>query len=277
MNKLLAKFICKKMMGKPVKLIKNPIPYKKEDVTVQSGKYTLRGEAYIPQDSQEKRPAIIISHGFGSGKIFETSPAISLAQAGIVSFIFDFAGGSSFGSSDGKMTEMSVLTEKADLLNIIDYVRQRADVDVNNLFLMGESQGGFVSTLAGAERPDQIKAMVLYFPAFLITESSYDRFPQGQPIPDEYDVIRNHVGKIYDIDARKVDIYAEMKKYEKPVLILHGDKDTLVPMEYSNRAIKAFPNANLIVMKGQSHGFNQKGRKKAYPATYDFIKNNISK
>ena len=49
--------------------------------------------------------------------------------------------------SDGKTTEMSVLTEVKDLEVVIDYVSTLPYVNKDKIFLMGCSQGGFVSAL----------------------------------------------------------------------------------------------------------------------------------
>ena len=40
--------------------------------------------------------------------------------------------------------------------------------------------------------------------------------------------------------------------YTGPVLILHGDKDAIVPLRYSERAAQIFPNAELVVKTGKS-------------------------
>ena len=49
------------------------------------------------------------------------------------------------GKSDGKTTEMSVLTETKDLEAVIEYVRNLSYTDSEKILLMGCSQGGFVS------------------------------------------------------------------------------------------------------------------------------------
>ena len=53
-----------------------------------------------------------------------------LAEMGYVAFTFDFCGGSAMcGKSDGKTTEMSVLTETKDLKAVIEYVRNLSYTD----------------------------------------------------------------------------------------------------------------------------------------------------
>ena len=53
--------------------------------------------------------------------------AVALAEMGYVSYCFDFCGGCVIkGKSDGRTTEMSVLTEVKDLEAVIQYARGRA-------------------------------------------------------------------------------------------------------------------------------------------------------
>ncbi|MBR1895972.1 MAG: alpha/beta hydrolase, partial [Pyramidobacter sp.] len=44
-------------------------------------------------------------------------------------------------------------------------------------------------------------------------------------------------------------------RYPGDVLILHGDKDTIVPMSYSERAAKTYKSAAFHVIKDGAHGF----------------------
>ena len=49
--------------------------------------------------------------------------------------------------SDGKFRDMSLETEKRDLLCVIDYVARLNYVNSSKLILVGESQGGVVSCI----------------------------------------------------------------------------------------------------------------------------------
>lgn len=46
------------------------------------------------------------------------------------------------------------------------------------------------------------------------------------------------------------------KKYKKPVLIVHGDADNVVPLADSERVVKMYKNARLHVIPGAGHGFD---------------------
>lgn len=66
--------------------------------------------------------------------------------------------------------EMTVLTEKEDLSTVLDYVKNQPFVDSNHIFLMGCSQGGFVSALLAAERENEIEKLILNYPALCICD-----------------------------------------------------------------------------------------------------------
>ena len=67
----------------------------------------------------------------------------------------------------------------------------------------------------------------------------------------------------YGEDAVSFDIYDVIGNYKGDVLILHGDRDVIVPLRYLERAVDVYENAELVVMKGQNHGFVGKARTKA--------------
>ncbi len=58
---------------------------------------------------------------------------------------------------------------------------------------------------------------------------------------------------------------------DAPTLLLHGDRDKLVPLEHSERMLEAFKQAgvpaDLIVLKGAEHGFSKKYADQAREAT----------
>lgn len=77
------------------------------------------------------------------------------------------------------------------------------------------------------------------------------------------------VGKNYAADVWNYDVYKDMKKFEKPVLILHGDKDDVVDFSYSKRAAKSYPNVEFHIISGGSHVFHGEH----FSQTVDYILN----
>ena len=73
----------------------------------------LRGTLYRPEGAAGPLPVALFAHEFGghSHSPWWVRYATHLAAAGIAAYAFDFAGGGESSKSDGRTTDMSVLTE----------------------------------------------------------------------------------------------------------------------------------------------------------------------
>jgi dienelactone hydrolase len=232
---------------------------------------------YIPNSAGPKYPTVILSHGYTATHAVTAPYAKTFAENGIAACVFDFCGGSISSKSDGETTEMSILTEEADLTAVMNGLSTNSAVDAENLFLMGESQGGVVSALTAASNADRVKALVLLYPAFIISEGANEKYKTVEEIPETQTVLGMKIGRIYYEDILNMNIYEEIKKYTGDVLILHGDKDTLVPISYSERAVQEYSAASLTVIKGGEHGFFGNLETEASEDALTFVSNHISK
>jgi alpha-beta hydrolase superfamily lysophospholipase len=236
----------------------------------------IYGNLYVPNTSLQKYPTVIISHGY-EGSYREMIPyAENFAEHGIAAYVFDFCGGSYSSKSDGDSTEMSVLTEEADLTAVVNGLSSVNSVDSSRLFLMGESQGGMVSALTAADNISKIKAMILLYPALVIPDNARERYHSVNQIPETMDLMGMKVGKIYYADVLEMDVFQKIKGYSGDVLILHGDKDTLVPISYSERAVKEYQSASLTVIKNGDHGFYGDQQGEAAGDSLNFLKDHIN-
>ena len=215
----------------------------------------IYGEFYLPV-GEGPFPAVICAHGFAGNLTHMTRYAENFAENGIASYVFDFIGGGDEILSDGKMTDMSVLTEAKDLTVALDGIRKMKAVDPGKVFLLGESQGGYVASLTAAEASEKVRGLILFFPAYEIREDAKwisDLF--GGNIPDEHTSEGHTVGRIYIEDALATDIFSYLPKYTGPVMMVHGTEDEVVPLAYSEKAVNLFPNAVLYKREGAHHGF----------------------
>ena len=202
-----------------------------------------------------RRPLVILCHGFNAN-MTETEPyAVKMAQSGIHAFAFDFFGGGEQILSDGKLTEMSVRTEEADLNMVIDTLRDRPEVDTSRIFLMGQSQGGYVSLLTASTRPEDIRGLILCYPAFNLRDYALMGLGKHRRVRETYPFLGARVGQAYIDEALSVDIQSVIPNYTGKVLLIHGTGDILVPCELSVEAAKNFPSAELILVEKAGHGF----------------------
>ena len=214
-------------------------------------------------------PLVILSHGFGGNHAFCQAAADRFAANGFAAYSYDFCGGGFGSRSSGTMMDMSVLTEAADLNAVID--RFKADPRFSCILLWGASQGGFVSAYVSASRPDDIKAAVLEFPAIVLQDDSEARRQADGTFPETVSIMGVKVSRMYDEDATSFNLYDMLPQYPGPVLILHGDKDPIVPLRYSEKAAETFPDARLIVYPGQGHGFTGSAAQQALDAETAFL------
>lgn len=63
------------------------------------------------------------------------------------------------------------------------------------------------------------------------------------------------VGHRYFTDVLEMDVFQEIKPFEKNVLLIHGTQDHIVPISYSKQAAETYKNAQLIEIPGAGHGF----------------------
>ena len=220
----------------------------KPDIT-QNGT-SVEGLLYTP-DGEGPFPAVILTHGFTGNYTYITGNiAGELARAGFAAYAFNLRN-----PDTRSMLNTSVLTEAATLDTVIDQIKTLDCVDPEQIFLLGESQGGFVSAYVAAHRED-IQALVLYYPAFVLQDDAKKRNPgwdePGHVFPDDASF---GVSAIYARDALSFDIYEVIAGFHRDVLIVHGDRDPVVPLSFSERAVSVYDHAELKVIKGAGHGF----------------------
>lgn len=228
-----------------------------KDITIRHHNRNISGRLYLPQTN--KCPMVILSHGFnGSGDDF-TEYAKVLVENGIGAFIFDFCGGSLRSKSNLSTTEMTVFTEKEDLLAVIDFAEKQQNTD--GVFLFGASMGGLVSALCSEECADKIQGMVLLYPALCVADDWNRRFPNVDEIPDVYNAWEVPLGKNFAKTLHGFNVFEHIGNYSGGVVILHGDNDAVVPLKYSEKANEIYTNSRMKIFQGEGHGFSDVGTK----------------
>ena len=245
----------------------------KREVSCVNKDYKLEGILYAPE-TKEKVPLAIFSHGFGATYEVGLPYAEELASNGVAVYLFDFRGGSKKSRSGGKTTDMSIMTESSDLLAVISQAKTWDFVDTNRIILIGESQGGVVSAVTGERHPEETVGLILLYPAFAIPDDNVKPYKSKDEVPEEKDIWNGWmtIGKVYVTDIWDYDFYGEMKHFTKPVCIIHGSKDELVKLSYSERAVECYPNAELHVIEGADHGFKGEYVKECNKYIIDFLK-----
>lgn len=226
-----------------------------QPVWIPNGDRQIYGELFRPAHKEGKMPIAIIAHGFNGTYHHGRNYFETLKQLGYMCYTFDFPCGSVNSKSDNNTMNMSLMDERNDLIAIVNYFKNHPDVDASRIVLIGESQGGLASVLASAAMPEEVSQLVLIFPAICIPDNWNQRYPNVSDIPEVTKLWNVPMGRRFFMEIRDLDPFKEMTKFEKPVLIVQGDKDPVVSMEDSQRAVGLYKNARLHVIPGAGHGF----------------------
>lgn len=228
--------------------------YQADEMIITVPKGNIYGKAFMPEETEGKIPAVILSHGYNSSHEDVSDLAAALAERGVFAYAYDFRGGSLSSKSSGSTTEMSVQSEMDDLRAVISHIESLDYVDSEKIYLYGESQGGFVSSLTADEK---IRGLYLLYPAFCIPDNW-----EGKTIDGETEFMGMTLSHCFCDGLPQYDVFEHIKKYDGGVKIYHGDSDKLVALSYAQKAAESFKNAELIIFGGEGHGFSSSARRK---------------
>ncbi|MFI5806449.1 alpha/beta fold hydrolase [Streptomyces sp. NPDC051561] len=161
----------------------DPAPVHRQDRTLTgAGGIRLDTSYYLPSGraggaAKDRRPAVLLAHGFGGTKDSERDRAERLARAGYAVLTYSARG---FGASEGRIGLNAADGEVADAVRLVDWLATRPEVALDRtgdpvIGMAGGSYGGAVSLLAAA-RDRRIDALV---PSVTYWDLEQALFPQG--------------------------------------------------------------------------------------------------
>lgn len=225
---------------------------------INSDGIRLHAKLDMPEGNPEKCPLAIVIHGF-TGHM-EERHIIAVAEAmnsiGIATLRVEMYG---HGKSEGKFEDHTLYKWVTNALAVVEYAK---GLDfVTDLYLCGHSQGGLLTMLIGGMRPDDFKALIPMSPAWMIPDGAR----AGQILGISFDPL--HIPELVDTGdlrlkgdyarvAQTIHVEEEIERYFGPVLIIQGDKDEAVPMEYATRAAGLYANATLEIIPGDTHCYD---------------------
>jgi uncharacterized protein len=134
---------------------RQPQPARIEEITFQSGEFTLVGELRTPAGTGPF-PVVLFVHG--SGQIDRTMFGyylpimVRMLRAGYAVFSWDKPG---YGESTGQLSDTRVYHQRARIiLDAIEVMKSHPDIDPDRIGLWGISQGGWVMPLVLSQSED---------------------------------------------------------------------------------------------------------------------------
>jgi len=247
-------------------------------------------------EDSTKKPIVIFCHGYKGFKDWGAWDLMAeeFAKKGCFFVKFNF---SHNGTTPENLLEFQDIEafgdnnytkELDDLQAVIDWLflsnsNYSNHLDTNNVTLIGHSRGGGISIIKASE-DTRIKKLV----TFSSVSDFASRFPSGkvlegwkqkgvnyivntrtkQQLPHHFQFYKN----FKDNEAR-LTISRATKALKIPHLIVHGSKDTSVPLNESGELFKWSPNSKLLLVEGSDHVYDVshpwKGNK--LPSDFEYV------
>ena len=225
----------------------------------------LAGTLVTPGGPAER--AVVLVHGGGVTREeggFFTRLAAGLADAGVASLRFDLRG---HGESEGRQEELTLSAILNDIRVALAYVREATGAGL--LSLVGQSFGGGICGHYAAKRPAEVARLVLLCPQLNYKERTIDSRPywtnnylsddMARQLTDQgyiqFTPSLRHGRAIFN-EVFWLQPHAVLGEIAAPTLIVHGTKDTFVPIESSREAMtQLMAEHELVEIEGAQHGF----------------------
>ena len=227
--------------------------------SIDGSKGKLDARLYQPElKPGERCDLVILCHGLNADKNFPLllEVADQLHAQGIATLEFDFNG---HGKSEGRFSEMTIPNEIEDLEQVLAYAQDLRFVD--DIALVGHSQGAVVAAMVAGKHPEDIKAVVALAPS----SSVRDDIARGNLFGIEFNpldppdslVLHNGIalGRRYLKTALYLPIFETSGKYHGNACIIQGNGDRLVPFTCGERFHQMWENSEYYELEYYDHNF----------------------
>ena len=225
----------------------------------------MLGNVHSAAQRHERRPTVVICHGFKGFKDWGFFPSLAdrLARAGFTAVRFNFSGA---GVSDGdefdqpeRFAHDTLSKALADLASVIDWT------GADRVGLVGHSRGGGLAVLQAAG--DRRVAALVTWAAIARAHRWDDATIRSWRASGVLDVVNQRTGQILPLHldvlddlerhADALDIERASARVTVPWLVIHGSDDETVHISEGRRlaATRDQDQRELMVVQGAGHTF----------------------
>ena len=220
-----------------------------KSVQVNKGKYVLRGNIYTKQGVEKKPTLIIFCHGMGAGHAAYTTEINYFCEMGYTVLALDNRGCDLSGGKSMKGMYSGVSAAKA----AIDFARSQEQFKGYKFCLVGHSWGGYSALCASAERA--VDGVIAISAPVSPVKTIY--YGAKQVLPAFIAAVLCPFLAVADFlhfglkSNKSAPVCA--KRGGAPVLLIHGDRDNVVPIDRSAYAKAKGGNITKYLAVGKSH------------------------
>ena len=227
------------------------LPHRKVEIKTFDG-LTLRGRYY---EHSPDAPIEIMMHGYHGSLERDLSGGIFRAlNVGHSVLLFNHRGS---GDSDGNTLTFGI-NESKDCRRWIDFVLNEINKDAK-IILSGVSMGGATAMITSGyeDLPDNVVGIIAdcgYTSAKEIIKLVIKQMKLPPDLLYPFVKLGGLIFGKFDID--EFSPIEQVKKSKVPTIFVHGDTDTLVPIEMSHRNYEACtaPKKRMYTVEGAEHG-----------------------
>ena len=232
-----------------------PVWFTSADGTRLHGWFIPAGDGTSRSDA----PTILHVHGNAGNITSHVWFTEFLPPAGFNLFIFDYRG---YGRSEASARRRGPLIE--DTAAALDALLARPDIDPKRVGMYGHSLGGAIGLIIMEQRPE-IRAAVIVS-AFSSWRDMAASALRGGPVS-------RMLARLFIRDDRRPD--EAIARIDRPVLILHGTSDSVIPVTHGRRLAARGPTAELIEFTGGDHNDLRSTHPGADNLVIEFLRRNL--
>ncbi len=240
------------------------------EVTVMNGARAVPATVVVP-DGEGPFPALVMNHGHGGGRQEGGGfgkLASALAEAGIMSIRMDFPG---TGDSKEPFTEGTLTNMISDSNASLVFMLANFPADPSKLGILGYSMGGRIALTIAQQPNSPYEAVGLLAPSanpgkglllfFAGSEAEYERLYAEASTDKGYADYTTQYGqqqqlsKVWFDEMLASSPLDGIGAYTGAMLVVHGDKDTVITPEENAAVVAAYPAASIVTVPEADHGY----------------------
>lgn len=199
-----------------------PIHVPHEKIRLEMPFGTVEAWYLMPESENPGKPSPLVILAHGNGDLIDTClpEAMGFVRMGMRALMVEYPG---YGRSTGKPNQGTV-TET--FIAAYDRIVSRPGVDPNRILFYGRSLGGGAICQLAKQRPSAAMILVSTFTSVDIFARRF--YAPGFLVRDRFDNL------------------SVVKSYDQPILIIHGNRDDVVPYSHGKALSEAAKDAQLV-------------------------------
>ena len=200
----------------------------------------------VPATDATRKPVVIMVPGLDSTKEELQATAEYMLARGLATIAID---GPGQGESEYELPIEPAYEKVATAA--VNYLSARDDIDAANIGLFGVSLGGYYAARSAAYEP-RLKAIVALAGPYRF-DLDWDELP-----PQTRATFKFRSRAASDEEAREragaLTLEDAASRITKPLLVVHGARDRIIPAYHAERLAKEAPTAELVLYPDGLHG-----------------------